>query len=58
MGAVKEKIVLKLRGTGVYEVIGLENRLEPTVGDYIVARNVEDLILEAKINKNLTIKIT
>ena len=55
---MKEKITLKLRGTGVYEVIGLENRLEPTVGDYIVARNVEDLILEAKINKNLTVKIT
>ena len=54
---MKEKIVLKRVGDGLYKTISLENRLEPTVGDVMVARNVEDLLVTAKIHKNLTVKI-
>jgi hypothetical protein len=57
MAKLKEKITLKQHRGGIYEVLTLENRMEPSVGSIIVARNVEDLMLEAKVHGVLTVKV-
>jgi hypothetical protein len=57
MGGMKEKITLKYRGSG-YIVQALENRIRPGVGVTLSPGQVEDLLLEAKRNHNLTVKIT
>lgn len=54
---MKEKITLKYRGSG-YIVQALENRIRPGVGVTLSPGQVEDLLLEAKRNHNLTVKIT
>jgi hypothetical protein len=57
MAKIREKITLKQHRGGVYEVLSLENRMDPKVGDLIVARNVEDLMIEAKVHGVLTVKV-
>jgi len=57
MGTMKEKITLK-QHSAAYRVIYLENRIEPAVGSVLTSNHVEDLLTEARIHKNLTIKIT
>jgi hypothetical protein len=53
---VKEKIILKHRGTH-YVVQSLENRVSPRIGMALSEDQVENLLLEAKIHKTLTVKI-
>jgi hypothetical protein len=54
---MKEKITLK-QYSGNYRVVSLENRADPRIGDMIDAQRLEDLLFEARLHKNLTIKIT
>lgn len=54
---MKEKIVLIQYGTS-YKVVSLENRIEPGVGKVLSYKEVEDLLLEVKTKKVLTVKIT
>jgi hypothetical protein len=55
----KEIIKLKQHRGGIYTVVALENRIEPKIGDTLVARNVEELLIEAnRIHSKLTLKIS
>jgi hypothetical protein len=54
---MKEKITLKQYGV-TYRVVSLENRVDPRIGDMIDSQRLDDLLMEAHIKKNLTIKIT
>jgi hypothetical protein len=54
---MKEKIVFKqIRDS--YQVVSLENRIYPGIGKVIDAKELESYLMEAKIQKNLTVKIT
>jgi hypothetical protein len=57
MAKLKEKVTLKTKGS-TYVVVALENRLEPQVGYGLIAADVEDLLIEAKVHGRLTVKIT
>lgn len=55
----KEIIKLKQHRGGIYTVVALENRMEPAIGSTLVARNVEELVMETnRIHSKLTVKIT
>ena len=54
---MKEKIVLKSRNNA-YVVQSLENRVSPQIGSVLTLTQVEDLLIEAKRNQKLTIKIS
>ena len=57
MAKLKEKVTLKQKGS-TYIVVALENRIDPQVGYGLIAADVEDLLLEAKVHGRLTVKIT
>lgn len=54
---MKEKVTLRYQG-GRYIVMSLENRMIPPINTAVSPENVERLLLEAKRNKNLKVKIT
>jgi hypothetical protein len=55
----KEIIKLKQHRGGIYTVVALENRMEPAIGSTLVAKNVEELVMESnRIHSKLTVKIT
>ena len=53
---MKEKIMLRYRSCR-YIVEELTNRLSPSINTAITPQTVEDLLVEAKINKNLSVVI-
>lgn len=55
----KEKITLKQidKSGKYYKVLGLENRMTPTIGDILNPDELSDLLIEAKRTGTLTIKI-
>lgn len=58
MANAKEKILLKQR-SDVYEVMSLENRMFPLIGEILNQREVNDLLIEAKRPYgNLLVKIS
>ena len=56
MAKLKEKVILKAKGSA-YVVQSLENRMTPATGTAITAKDVESLLLEAKISGCLTVKV-
>ena len=53
---MRQKIDIKMKN-GRYKVVGLSNRKEPYVGSVIEEKQLDELILEAKRNGELTVNI-
>lgn len=56
--AIKEKIALKQLRDNSYKVVSLENRIEPAIGSILKTAAINDLLMEAKVKKVLTVKIS